>query len=136
MKNNKQRAELALLISLPETIKGITKPGRLRNLISKIAGEAEKIYDNEFKKATKSEQFYIGMSLDKFNRSAQWSKRPRHILSYLSAIAIFIEGRGYRKIESLIMEVTDYYERAGKVQPACYWSALDAEKLWNNSFNI
>ena len=134
MKTNKQRAELALIISLPETIKGITKPGRLRNLITKMAKEAENVYDSKFKQISKADLNDIGDRLSKFNNSAKWSERPRHILSYLSAISIFIEGRGYTKIEKLITEVIDYYERAGQAHPACFWSAVDAEKIWRECF--
>ena len=131
---NKQRAELALIISLPETIKGISKPGRLRNLISQLSKEAERIYNSKFKQASKLDILEIGESLNRFNNSAKWSERPRHILSYISAISIFIEGRGYKKIEKLITEVIDYYERAGQSHPACFWSAVDAEKIWRESF--
>ncbi len=135
MKNNKKRAELALLISLPETIKGITKPGRLRNLVSEIAKEAERIYNTTFEQARPSETLRIGVCLEKFNNSVKWEERPRHILSYVSAISFFIEGRGYTKINKLIIDIVDYYERVGKAPAACFWSAKDAKRMWDENFD-
>ena len=135
MKNNKKRAELALLISLPQTIKGITKPGRLRNLVSEIAKEAERIYNTTFEQASKGEVAQIGLCLEKFNNEIKWSERPRHILSYVSAISFFIEGRGYKKINKLVTEIVDYYERVGKAPAACFWSGVDAKKMWDENFD-
>ena len=135
MKSNKHRAELAMIISLPETIKGITKPGRLRNLVNKLSAEAQKIYSSKYKQATPEQLRKIGDGFDKFNKTVQWSERPRHVITYISAISTFIKDRDYEKVNNLMIEIVDFYERVGKVPPACYWSAADAEKIWEGSFN-
>ena len=130
----KQRAELSLIISLPHTIEDICKPGRLKNLVQQLHDETIKVYDSKFTKATPEELKIVEKGYDRFNSFVLWDDKPRHILTYISAISSFIENRNYEKINSLIREVVDYYERAGKAPVACFWSAADAEKYWNESF--
>ena len=136
MNQNKHRAELAMIISLPETIKGISKPGRLRNLVDQLSKEAKKVYDSKYKQATPEELKKIGDGFDKFNERVKWSERPRHVLTYLSAIAIFIEDHNYTKINKLIVDVLDYYERSGNLHCSCLWPALETKKIWDRSFNL
>lgn len=66
----------------------------------------------------------------KFHENTGWEGKRRHICTYASLCLDLIEGLPYVKIKDILVDIVDYYDRAGDFPPASGWSgALAADKF-------
>jgi len=125
-------AELALCITLEKSVLNLKK-GRLKNLLRRLSKESEKQI-RKLPAPSTSAMEEIRVALDKFAESTGWSKKQKHLQTYVAAISLIIEKRGYKRINSILVDINDYQERYKKIQPSCYWSAEIVEQKWVDAF--
>jgi hypothetical protein len=125
----KKQAELSLCIALPTIIPKINQAGRLNGMVNKIAKHAIKEVD-KIQVPNKDEQSILIKAFDDFEKLTKWDKKPRHLITYLSAISAIIIDRGYHKINEGITDIIDHFERKNSVPAACYWSGHISKEKW------
>ena len=130
----KERAELALCIALSDSNRG-GQPGRIKGLLKQLSKAAAKRLDNKPKISKKlSELCYEKIVI--FSKKLKWDSRERHILTYISSLAIITENRKYKEINEIFVEILDYYERVDLAKASCFWPGEIAKKTWDDVWTI
>ena len=130
IKKLKDRSELGLVAALTKVIPHLNKMGRINSLIRSAEKKAIRRLDRT-RSLNKAEMVIVRDKFKKFERLTRWDTRPRHLISYISAVLAILDGKGYNDIELSLVDVIDFFERHKKINPACFWSGDIVKKKWD-----
>jgi len=133
LENIKRQAELSLCVSIYHIVKGKAKNGRLKNLCKRLMKEAVREL-SKMPELTKEDIKTMQKAIEKYQSLTGWGRIEKHILTYISGIADMLEGGEFQRIQEVLVDILDYFERDDNAPVACFWSGgLSAEK-WNEAW--
>ncbi len=113
-------AELALILAIPKMCSA--PPGRIRGLCDRIEKAALAEIERLPKLATE-QMLEVGQKLDEFRaQSGKWQTRGAHVCTYVSFLLDLIDARPWSKIKEILVEIVDYFDRAGKMPTPSAWA--------------
>jgi hypothetical protein len=133
-KLNRKMTELAMIISIPEFTKEDVKPGRLKNLFNRLSTTANRELE-KIPRATIVELDNIEKLVGEFGKATGWEGKPKHIITLASFCLELIEMSEFKyspKIISILNDIVEYFENAGRALPICYWAGSVAAGKWRN----
>jgi len=120
-------ADLTLIISLEQIIN--VGNGRLNRLIKQAVKEALKEAD-KLQLPPRSENKTILDMFEKLKKETGWNNGARHPLTFINFCLMILEKYKYQKINDILVEIMDFFERAGNAPQPCFWAALIAYEKW------
>lgn len=127
--NSLKIIELAFVKMLPMGTELGRNQGRLKTLFRKL----EKQADIEMAKTTpisKVELDHLKELAFHLQIATGWTGKSKHPATAISFVLDVIDSRNFENITETLMEIVDYYERAGKLPPACNWAGNLAAEKW------
>lgn len=121
-------AELALCRALPDMCK--TQQGRVKGLYKNLQKETDRLLAMQPALQNK-EVTVLAAMIDAFKQKTGWTGRGRHVLTYVSFLLAILDGESkYSRIITILNNIVDYFDRAGKAPIACFWAGALAKKKW------
>jgi hypothetical protein len=130
-------AELGLIRSIPDNTKSPEKNGRLKGLYKKLQKAVDQKLQTlprpTFAEVNRIEGIYLA-----FGKATGWEKKTRHIgtlASFCLGDGVLVSNKDYSpKINSILMDIVDYFDRANKINGLTYAAGCDASEKWAGLF--
>ena len=107
------------------------KPGRLSGLFRRLESEADKALNTYYKPNQRNCDKAERKILEWQERIGWTDRKRRHTCSYVNFIATVLDGV-HAKVNKVLIDIIDYYDRAGKAPAPCYWAGADACEQWRS----
>lgn len=130
--STKKMMELATVISIPKFTTGDVPNGRLKGLYGKL----EKVISNELERLPKMStlnRIRVDALLEEFFKATGWQGREKHISTLASFCLEMLERSEFEynpKITEVLVDIIDYFDRAGKAPAATFWAGGVAARKW------
>lgn len=106
------------------------KRGRLKNLLERLEKESEK----EMQKTlpiSQNDLLDMKAKVVRLQKIIGWDGKDKHPMTAVSFALKIVDEFNMPKIVFLMNEITDYFERAGALYPACNWAGGLAADKWD-----
>jgi len=135
---NKKLIELALIRAIPALVIEKVPNGRLKGLYKKLILEVDRQIRYSVMPNSK-ELFTIGKRLELFGLMTGWSGRPKQVSTMVSFCLRVMEDSETKfrpKIFTILNDILDYFERAGKTVQSSFWAGDLAAEKWQKIVNM
>ena len=121
-------AELGLIRSLSDFTEFKLPPGRLASLLNRLRKEADRILVGIH--VSQQDLAAIGKRIDAFGASTGWIGQKIDIISMAAFCADLTIKREWPRIDMILVEINDFFERANSITPELYDAAVKAGESW------
>ena len=125
--------ELAYVRSIYDLLNSTIKPGRLKNLYTKLQAAV----DHDLRRLPPigdSDMLLLREKVRAFGKATGWDRKTRHVVTLLSFCIDLVERSKFPhnpKILETMNLIVEYYERQGRVKFICCKAGAMASEKWN-----
>ena len=126
-------AKLAMVRMIPEFFLDKVPPGRLHGRLLKLQNEVDSML-SRMPPPTPEQNRAIYKIVSNFGYLSGWEGKERHIITVISFVMALVNDEKWDKINDLLVDIHDYYERVGDTNQLCYIGGNIAAEKWGYAY--